>query len=264
MKIVRRWLFIYAIYLDVLILENTALDLACLLMLGAYRGYRIAWGRLLVTAALGGAAGALALCFLQDFLLYLLCGTAISLLQLWAAYGRRRMGQFVGDAALCLLFCILLGGALGFLRQFLPIKARGFFLPLAIVFGVAIVLLWKLCRRRRSSYAKASCLIGGTIRHFRAFCDTGNCLRDARTGLPVCIVSEEWLEAWGISRETLRRLPYETLAGEGSVWVCQPSLFCIEKDGKIIPQADALLGFADPALFRGKSYQMILHRQYCG
>lgn len=263
MRMIRRWLFIYAIYVDVLILENAMLDAACLLLLGLYRDDRLPWCRILVSAFSGSVAGAFLLYALHDYGLYLFLSCVINLGMLFFTYGRRPLSVFFRDVGICFLLCVCLGGVVGVFRQWFPEDASRLFLPLGILCAVLALVACRYAKKQRKSYVEVSCLVDGEVKHFLAFCDTGNCLRDSSTGLPVCIVSEECIKRWEIDETTLFKIPYETLAGTGELSVYRPSFFCIRRGRGFELQKETLLGFGSQELFQGKDYQMILHREYC-
>lgn len=261
---IRRWLSIYAIYLDVLFLENFLLDLSCLLAVSVWRRYRVCRWRLFFAAGAGCLAGILALLYVRSFWVYLLVLFGlVNPLMILLAFPYQGKKAWLGNYLGALLCSLLLGGLIGFFRQMLPEHMTRVMLPLGCTAQICVVFFLGREKKQKQSIAEVSCMVEGEARRLLALKDTGNCLLDAVTGLPVCILSEAYIKRWGLHEEEMRRIPYETLSGKGELLIYRPTLFLIREGDSYIPQKNTLLGFGKSGLFQGKDYQMILHRNFC-
>jgi hypothetical protein len=218
----------------------------------------------LLGGALGSLGGSLAVCFLTNFYLYLLVVFGIiNPLMLWLTYSYKNRFRWLQDYVLAMLLGLLLGGLIGGLRQILPEVCQNILLPLGCLGLCGVALYHTLQESHGKRLAEVSCMVQGEVRHFAALRDTGNCLTEGKTGLPVCIVSAEYITLWQLDESRMEVICYETLAGKGELPVFPAEHFFVKKDGTYQRQKDTLLGFGPGELFRGKDYQMILHRNYC-
>lgn len=193
------------IYLDVVILLNFAVDLLLLIGTNRLTGFPQRWGRLLLSAALGGIYGGVCMLPGLNFLGNSLWRTVFLLIMGCIAFGFN-----VGALRRCILFavlCMALGGiALG-------LNTGGFW---EIV--ISCVLLCLCCFVGFRGNAGVHRYEQVELRHKEksmnliALRDTGNLLCDPLTGQSVLILSADVAgELLGLSREQLLS-PVETLA----------------------------------------------------
>ena len=256
--------FIYAIYLDALIMENILLDGVSLLCVGLWckkplRLKGLGWG-----VAFGVGAGTVCFLTVRNFLLYLAAlFFLVNPLMLLIAFGRMSVASLAKLYGCCMSLNLVLGGCINWLRQMIPGKWYQWILPISCASAVIIILLLGWGKRHEATYVKVTVLVQGQVREMCALRDTGNCLRDVLTGRPVCIVSREWQEELGLSEENLRPISYETVAGKDTLYIYPANKFFVMEKGEMRQQRDMMLGFGKKSLFQGKKYQMILHKEFC-
>lgn len=245
-------------------LENTVLDLSILLVTAIWKKCVPTWWRLLTATLLGVSAGSLCLFYVRWFWLYVaVLFVVINPGMLRIAFGRMSWQDFVRTYLLAILMSVLLGGIFGFLKALLPSGFYIVLLPMGCILLVVSVIYLGIAKRRRETLVGVSFVVNGHIAKMQAFQDSGNCLVDQKTGMPVCIVSKKHLATWAIPEEKRRLLSYETVSGKANLEVFPTSYFFVESGGKKKEQQKAMLGFAEDTLFQGKEYQMILHKNYC-
>ena len=256
--------FIYAVYLDALIMENALLDTVSLLCTGIWCKKPVGCRKLIPGVAFGVLSGTVCFLYVKNFALYLwLIFGVVNPLMLIIAFGRMSPVILVRQYGCCGVVNLLMGGVMNWLRQLLPKVWYGWILPISCVMVFAIVILAEWGVKQRDAYVEVSLLVQGQVVRLRALRDTGNCLRDGLTGRPVCIVSEELIKELKLSEQMLRGIPYETVAGKDVLKVCPTTKFYIMQKGEMTEQRDIMIGFAKKSLFQGKKYQMILHKEFC-
>ena len=127
----RRWLFIYVVYLDVLVLQNLLLDLASLLTLGIWQKKRVCWYRIFPAAVVGCVLGsAMFLCVHQFYIYVMGIALLVNPCMLWIAYGKKNPKEcFVCYFYLILIYWVL-GGVASLLLLYLPERMEKICLPL--------------------------------------------------------------------------------------------------------------------------------------
>ena len=147
----RRWLFIYVVYLDVLVLQNLLLDLASLLTLGIWQKKRVCWYRIFPAAVVGCALGSAMYLCVHQFCIYVMgIALIVNPCMLWIAYGKKNPKEcFVCYFYLILIYWVL-GGVASLLLLYLPERMEKICLPLScVVLCITTVLVsWHQKKRR--------------------------------------------------------------------------------------------------------------------
>lgn len=152
---------------------------------------------------------------------------------------------------------------MNFLRLMIPGQWTEVILPVSCIVSLPLVGLVLYAMKKREEYTEVSFLANGQVKTTVALKDTGNCLRDPLTGLPVCVVSAEWKKPLKLQEDELRKIPYETIGGSDEIQIYPVTRFYIKKKTEMTEQKKMLLGFGQSSMFRGKKYQMILHKDFC-
>lgn len=179
------------------------------------------------------------------------------------AYGYGGCKAFVRRYLCCVMMNMLLGGVLQFFKQMLPARAYDLLLPISGVVLMLFVVAEGIRQTRKQAYREVAFLVADQVEHMVALADTGNGLRDPLTGRAVCVVSDQWKDRWVTPQQTLRCIPYETVAGKDFMEVIPVEKFLVKQQGQMQWQKDMMIGFGKASLFQGKKYQMILHKDYC-
>ncbi len=192
------------VYLDVVIFLNFTVDLLLLVGTNRLAGYPQRWGRLLLSAALGGVYAGV--CLLPGFRFL---GNTLWRVVFLLMMGVIAFGCSAGTLRRCILFSILsmaLGGvAMG-------LNAKGFW---ETVFSCALLCFACLLgfggKAGAKKYQQIKLRHKGKSMDLIALTDTGNLLCDPITGQSVLILSADVAsELVGLSREQLRS-PLETI-----------------------------------------------------
>lgn len=250
------------IYLDLVMLLNFAVDLMLLIGTNRLTGFPQRWGRLILSAAIGGIYGGICLLPEFKFLGNTLWRIVFLLVLGWIAFGFHS-----GAVRRCILFAVLsmaLGGiALG-------LNAGGF-----IEIIISGLLLCCFCyvgfrgNAGQREYVKVTVRHKGKSMELTALKDTGNMLTDPLTGQGVLILSSDAAEKLlNLSNaqlrspvetlasgcvQGLRLLPYQTV-GNASAFLLAARLEWV-KIGKW--QGSCLAAFSPENLDREGSYQAL-------
>lgn len=185
----------YALYIDVLFLENLLLDY--LLLTITARLMKLAPG--VIRRSLSAALGSLLFCLACVFLprcpapVFLLLHAAAAAVMAWSGLGIRDL-RSLGKALILLYLCsFLLGGIFGWLQRVLR-------LPVYPFLGLSLISCWLLSlgmswlmrfrRERQRLYPVTISFRGRSVRT-RGLIDTGNALRDPVFGKPVSVLDPE-------------------------------------------------------------------------
>lgn len=256
---------IYAVYLDVFLMQNFLIDGICLLGVKAILrekrrfGYlSLFWGTLV-----GTLLGTAAFFSVHNFLLYQMLTLAVVQPLTVAVALRPGHWKIFGKELLCtFVLYFLLGGILQFLLEYMEQEILSL-LPWAAVLFAGTLLILHFLEKRHWKFCRCTLIAGEKRGVMRAMADSGNSLREPYTKRPVSIVSKEWKECLGISQEEIRLVPYRTVAGDGELMeVATVPMMVLERQGQVREVPSAVIGFVQPEVFAGKSYGMILHREY--
>ena len=256
---------IYAVYLDVFLMQNFLLDGICLLGVKvlAREKRRFGYLRLFFGAFAGTILGTVVFFTVHSFWLYQIL--ILALVQPLTVYIALRPGHwklFGKELLCCFALYFLLGGILQFLLGYTG-NAVWELLPWAVILFAGSILALHFLEKRRWKFCRCTLIAGEKRGVMRAMADSGNSLREPYTKRPVSIVSGEWKERLGISQEEIRLVPYRTVAGDGELMeVATVPMMLLERQGQVREVPSAVIGFVEPEVFAGKSYGMILHREY--
>lgn len=232
------------IYIDVLILTNAVITLIYLHCTASVCRERLSLRRELAAAALGGAGSLLAVPQSSSFggaLALTVAKVAVILAVTVTAFGRKSFSAVLRRTALYLLCELVMGGVCFALitltrRRILTVRNYVVYFDVSLwqlgVSCAVMYLIFTLAGAVRVKYgsAAAGCRVGYTLggysRDFPAVADTGNRLTDSFTGEPVVIFrSDDLYRRYSLDRPELmsaygfRLLPYDTVGGEGVVFV---------------------------------------------
>ena len=242
------------IYLDVLLLSNFWADYALLRACGRLTHAPLHGLRLLLSGLLG-AVGALAV-FLPAMPLpvCMLGRLLLALAMTAAAFGIRGLRRLLYQTGTLYLLSMLFAGCMLLLAQWAhPV---GFYtqntvyyadLSLTVLLAgsalgaaVASVLARRGGGLRRAAY-RLHLRIGGFDLCMPALSDTGSTLRDAYSGLPVIVCTEQSLSAWlrqypdaasaAASQKGFRLLPVRTVTGQTVLPAFAPELAAVSRGG---------------------------------
>lgn len=260
----RRWLFIYVVYLDVLVLQNLLLDLASLLTLGIWQKKRVCWYRIFPAAVVGCVFGSAMFLCVHQFCIYVMgIALLVNPCMLWIAYGKKNPKEcFVCYFYLILIYWVL-GGVASLLLLYLPKRMEKICLPLSCVVLCITTVLVSWRQKKRRHLRQVAFFVCGHVEKMVALVDTGNLLQDPYSGMPVCVISEQYRDVWEIPQEKVRYVPYETVAGSALMEAVVADRFLIQEQGDMVCQKKVMIGFGKDLLFQGKNYQMILHKDFC-
>lgn len=214
-------------------------------------------GRQCLAAAVGGLGSLLAVPSAESFagaLAITLAKAGIMLAVTAVAFGRRSVSAFARRAALYLL-CELMTGGICFAiitlthRRVLTVRNYVVYFDISIwqlgASCAAAYLIFTAISALRIKYGasavgyKVRFTVGGYSREFRAIADTGNRLTDSFTGEPVVVFrSDELFRRFSLDRPELmsrfgfRLLPFETIGGEGVIFVTSRAEVTVTRSGE--------------------------------
>ena len=257
------------VYADLLFLVNFSMDFLGFYLTARLLHRPLSLWRGMLASALGGVYAVVVLfltvgevpAFLID-LCVCFCLCAVAML------GRREgIRACLRLGSLYLLISVLLGGAMTLLYSQLNripgltdrVEEDGLsawlFLGMAVASAV-MTALWGRGFRRAASRREVELIVehGGQCVQMRAFCDSGNLLRDPISAKPVIAVraermrglvppalcgaahgralSEVVLTMPDEARKNFRLIPAQTAAGEGLLVAFLPDRVCVREDGK--------------------------------
>lgn len=206
----------YELYIDVFFLVNFMMDAILLEILRRILGCPVSHGRVFLGAGAGALGACLVLCLPVPYgFVRIIAGHGlINLIMLKTGLGIR-WGREMAKAFLLLYISgFLVGGILGVFRPYL--RTAGLFFAFAVVSYYGALGAWKLLGAlagREKSRREVRLFRGERSCRVRAIVDTGNTLRDAVTGKPVCVIDQKTADALGLFEKPggLRFLPYHSV-----------------------------------------------------
>lgn len=244
------------IYIDVLIITNFLMSLMYLRCAAVVFREKLPLGRQSLAAAVGGLGSLLAVPTTVNFagaLAVTLAKIGVMCAVTAVAFGRMSLPQFLRRAALYLLCELMTGGvcfAIITLSHRRILTVRNY----VVYFDISIFQLGASCAAAYLIFTAAGALkikygatavgyrvkftFGNYSREMRAVADTGNCLTDSFTGKPVVVFrSDELYRRFSLdrpefmSRYGFRLLPFETIGGEGIIFVTSRAEITVMKNG---------------------------------
>lgn len=206
----------YELYIDVFFLVNFMMDAILLEILRRILGCPASHGRVFLGAGTGALGACVVLCLPVPYgFIRIIAGHGlINLIMLKTGLGIR-WGREMAKAFLLLYISgFLVGGILSAFRPYL--RTAGLFFAFAVVSYYGALGVWKLLGAlagREKSRREVRLFRGEKSCRVRAIVDTGNTLRDAVTGKPVCVIDQKTAETLGLFEqpEGLRFLPYHSV-----------------------------------------------------
>lgn len=256
---------IYAVYLDIFIMQNFLIDGLCMLgvkvLLREQKKYGFLY--LLLGSMLGTLLGTGAFFLIHNFFMYqAVIYLAVQPLTIFCSLRPCGWKQFLKQMICCYILYFLMGGVWEFLLIFLGNKST-FFLPASVLLFAAVLLGLHVVEKRRSHMCTCVLINGSAKEEGTAISDSGNLLRDPISGRPVSVVSELWKNSLEIRPEKIRVIPYHTVSGQSELMEAAViPVMLLKTDGEIREYGPVMIGFADPAVFAGKRYCVILNKEY--
>lgn len=134
--------------------------------------------------------------------------------------------RLMGTTALSLGMAALLAGGAAWL---MPLRGVSAALPCALSAGLVTTLLFAARPPRASAcHARVRLDVDGRTARFDALIDTGNCLREPISGLPV-LIAEAALLRKVLPAEGFRELRFGAIGGSGSMRCFKPTSVWIER-----------------------------------
>lgn len=194
------------VYVDILFLVNLGMDALCLIVTGRLLHRRSSMLRLLLSAALGGVYGVVALFWEVGSIPALLLDVAVCFLMCGLAFGKAKLPITGGVYALT---SMVMGGIMTALYHWLNRAGASELLPggeeglssvafvlLALLGGLFTALWGRIFRRaesRRASRVLLTVTVEGHTFTADGMIDSGNLMTDPLSGLPVVAVRETLL-----------------------------------------------------------------------
>lgn len=256
----------YELYVDVLFLENFMMDVLLLWLVKKALKREVSK----IRPILGAAAGAGLVCLLillqipyivRFILFYLLVSTVMLVIGLKI----RTVRDYIKALVLLYAGAFLLGGVMGYVRQYVRVGSLFFFLALPAYYAVSGI--WDFCTRHQryeAYHVSVRLFCAGEEIQVTALFDTGNSLYDPLLKKPVSVLERSAAEAllkkrdlpsWYISYQTVNRkdgiLPVVRLdkmyiGGEKKTWIEAP-----------------VIALCDEPISGQGEYRMILNPNLC-
>lgn len=254
----------YELYVDVLFLVNFMMDY--LLLLLVRRMLKCTATHLNV--CIGALTGAGLTCviivlpipygWMKFILFYLLVNTCMIVVGLKI----KQISSFVKAMILLYIGAFLMGGILGYVRQY--IKIGSLFFGIAVLGYYVALGIWNFIvylQKMHAYICKVELYMGGNVCHVTGLVDTGNSLKDPVTGKPVCILdretAKEFFDAGNVGK--LRYIPYHSIGkADGVLMAVQIDRMHVQgKDGGWI--LEPLIAISEEQISGTGEYQMILN-----
>ncbi len=209
----------YELYIDLFFLVNFMMDYILLLLLRKMLACSATHARVILGAAAGAAftCAMIAVPIPYMFVKLLLFHGVVNVMMLRIGLRIEWGRSFVKAFLFLYIGGFLLGGIIGFLRQYVRIGSLFFVLALS---GYLLATgIWSLIDGL-IRYNRTHCVVvlyrEGRSCRVKALVDTGNRLRDGKTGKPVSVVKPQTAKALGFSEtinesEKLRYITYHSI-----------------------------------------------------
>ncbi len=215
----------YELYIDLFFLMNFMMDYILLMLLRKMLACSATHVRVILGAAVGAAltCAIIAVPVPYVFVKLLLFHGAANVMMLKAGLCIEWGRPFVKAFLFLYIGGFLLGGVMVFLRQYVRIGSLFFALAL---FGYLLTSgLWSLVDaliRYNRTHCMAVLYRGGKSCRIKALLDTGNRLKDEKTGKPVSIIEPQAAQQLGFSESfkesgNVRYIPYHSIGNAGGL-----------------------------------------------
>lgn len=253
----------YELYIDLFFLENVVTDSILLFALNRIHGYRRKPGRIfLVSAAAGVLTCAAFVLRIPPVLRLIYFHIFVNSFMIKAGLDIKKFTDFVRSYLLLYLCSVFLGGIIRIFRPWLKYAVLFYIAAAAGYF--ALIMTWRfisLLAGRKESIFEVTLYGKEKECTVRALLDTGNCLTDPVTGLPVSILSGEKVrQIWPDWKEMrgFRCIAYRHIGGEGVICVFRADKMCVHtKEERWVESP--LIGVGESTLSGSEEYEMILN-----
>lgn len=269
------------IYIDVLFAVNVWMNVGLLFLTGMWFGYKSKGLRLFLGAAVGGLWS----CFLAAFWILprwgslLLTYGVIGPLMCTLAFGRKKGRALVRLSSGFSVISIFAGG---FLSQLYFHTGMGYVMgkfmtvPLLLMLAVITFLVIRETikfvgnlRREKTDLCEVTLIRGDIKVKVTALMDTGNCLYEPATGLPVSVGEEKVLRPLFPEDEGETGffwIPYHSIGGNGFLKgkLLDAMIIQGKEDGKDLENGPVMVALKEGKLSGDGSYQLILHGDFAG
>ncbi len=270
------------VYVDLFFMINFSMDFLCFFLSSQLLGEKLRLFRTLAAAMLGGAYACVALFLPFDGFWALLLDVLLCVLMCIISFGVAR--SVLVHTLVYFAVSMTLGGFMSALFALLnkaelgldAVQSDGIsawvLAVLAIISALFALIGTKFFRKRTAvRYASVAFELDGEERELRAFCDSGNLLRDPISGrvcVLVCVqalngfVTDEVIEAARTKNvaplastdasmaRRVRLIPARTATGEGCLLAIRPDRILVGEDGgKPQKQVDAYLALSEEKSF---------------
>ncbi len=253
----------YELYVDVLFLVNFMMDYILLLIVRRMLKCSATYGRVCVGALLGAALTCLIVILPVPYVVkFLFSYLFINTLMLVTGLKIRKIKTLVKAVILLYIGTFLLGGILGYVRQY--VRTGSFLFAMAILGYYAILGIWNFIshiRRVEDTICQVELYYAGNVYEMRGLIDTGNHLCDPISGQPVSVLDgEKGTEILGDSiPEGLRYIPYHSIGKEnGMMAIFQIERMCVHRQEECWLEKP-LLAISEEQISKTNEYQMILN-----
>lgn len=240
----------YELYIDVFFLVNFMMDYILLMLLRKMLACSATHARVILGAAAGAAftcaiiAVPIPFVFVKLLLFHCVVNVMMLKIGLCIEWGR----PFVKAFLFLYIGGFLLGGIIGFLRQYVRIGSLFFVLALSgYLLASGIWSLMDALLRYNRTHCAAVLYRGGRSCQVKVLVDTGNRLRDSKTGKPVSVIEPGTAKELGFSEtlneaEKLRYIPYHSIGNaKGALPLFEIDRMCLAGAGDIVEVHKPLL-----------------------
>ena len=266
------------VYVDLFFMINFSMDFLCIFLTSKLLSGRTRVIRWVCAAVVGGIYADIALFMPIDGIWEIVVDVVVCALMCFIAFGVK--DSLFLHTSVYIVISVAVGGGMTALSILLnkadigvdEIEGDGISVWLLVILAVisgAVTLLGGRTIKRRSSkrYADVIIEIFGRTRCFRAFCDSGNLLRDPISGSPCVLVRRAALNdilpeelrvadvtgLMGMDREKgkrIRLIPASSALGEGMLVAFRADSVKISNGGE--REVDALVALVDADRFGGE------------
>ncbi len=255
---------IYEVYIDVFAVNNFFVDLVALAAVRLFLKKNAKAGRVIIGALSGTIGNCAAFVICPNMAAYyLLVHFLLNPLVLYISFQERDRKAFFADLCAGYVAFLLAGGIMEWLYAggvgFFPYRPA--YLAVAVFFAVAALWGRQWLRSLMRVLEVRICQDGKTL-CLPALADSGNLLHDPYTGMPVSMVDRRAYEAAYGAPGSVRLIPYESLGCRHGLLEAVTVEWLSFTYGKHRVRIQrAVLGLAEPELFRKKTYSMVINPQ---
>ncbi|MCI8561042.1 MAG: sigma-E processing peptidase SpoIIGA [Dorea sp.] len=240
----------YELYIDLFFLENFMMDYILLLLLKKMLACSVTHTRIIFGSAVGAAvtcaviAAPIPFMFVKLLLFHCIVNVMMLKIGLRIEWGRPIVKAFL----FLYIGGFLLGGIINFLHQYVRIGSLFFVLSLlGYLFASGIWSLIEALIRYNRTHCEALLYREGRSCRIKALVDTGNRLRDSKTGKPVSVIEPETAKILGFSEtldesEKLRYISYHSVGNaNGALPLFEIDRMCLSGAGDTLEVHKPLL-----------------------